>query len=146
MSFQANISPWTGNNNAALAQSSAFSFASAAYGKAQQSLKLTPDGVTATPGANSEQVAISATGTYSASAWVYIVAGYVTGANIAINWYNSSHTYISTTTPAALAIPAATWTQITNLAPSVPGTAAFAQIVPQLSGTPAASVVMYIAE
>ena len=82
---------------------------------------------------------MSANTVYSASAWFYSVAGYGTGAQVAITWYNSGGTLFSTVTSGALAIPAATWTQVTELNQTSPGTAAFAAVTVQFSGTPSAT-------
>ena len=145
MSFQSGVSSWTAQNGAALARSSAQSYASAAVASALYSAQITPDGSTATPGAISEQEAASAGSAYSASAWFYSAAGYATGAQVAISWYNSSHTLISTSTATALAIPAATWTQVTLLSQAAPALTAYAAVTVQFSGTPSATA-FWVAE
>lgn len=145
MSFQSGVSPWTATGSATLAQSSAHVFASASNGISAASLQVTPNGTTATPGAQSEQFAVAGSTAYSASAWFYSVAGYATGAQVAISWYTSGHALISTSTSSALAIPAATWTQVTNLNVTSPSNAAFAAITVQFAGTPAATA-FWVAE
>jgi hypothetical protein len=59
MSFQQGISPWAAQNNAALAQSNTVTHASAPGAVAQYSLQVTPDGVTANPGAISNKANIA---------------------------------------------------------------------------------------
>lgn len=144
MSFQSGVSPWTAQNGATLAQSGTHVYASAAQGLPQYSLQVTPNGSTAAPGAASERVAVTGSTAYTASAWFYSVAGYATGAQAAISWYTSGGSLISTSTSAALAIPAATWTQVTETATS-PSNAATAAVIVQFSGTPSA-VAFWVAE
>lgn len=143
MSFQTGTSPWTGNDNATIAQSSTHVYASAAGVTAQYSMQVTPDGVTSFPGAVSEKVAVSASTQYTASAWFYSVAGY-NGAQVAFAWYTSGNAFISFSTSSTANVAAATWTQATETATS-PANAAFATIIVQFSGTPAA-VPFWVAE
>ena len=147
MSFQAGLAPWTSYHGTTLAQSSAFAFASGLNAQASYSMKITPDGVTANPGAQGELVAVNPNYPYSASAWFYVPAGWAsTGAQTFVNWYTSGQAYISTSSVTAAVIPAAAWTQvsITNLTP--PAGAAYAQVYVRLVGTPSSSTVFYIAE
>ena len=139
MSFQSGVSPWTAQNSAALAQSSAQVYASAPQAQAQYSAQVTPNGSTADPGIVSEQDAVSPSSPYSVSAWVYSVAGYATGAQVAISWYTSASALISTVTSTALAIPAAAWTQVELLNQTSPSNAAYAAITVQFAGTPSAA-------
>ena len=145
MSFQSGTSPWTATGSSAIVRSSAQAYASSPGATAIYSLQVTPDGVHSAPGAISEKVAVSANTVYSASAWFYSAAGYATGAQVAITWYNSGGTLLSTVTSGALAIPAATWTQVTELNQTSPGTAAFAAVTVQFSGTPSATA-FWVAE
>jgi hypothetical protein len=144
MSFQSGTSPWAGNGNAAIAQSTAFAFASAPPGVAKYSMQVTPDGVTAFPGAISEQVTISGSTAYTASAWFYSPGGYATGAQVAFAWYTSGGAFISFSTSSAVALTAGTWTQVsvTGTSPSNAGKTA---LILQLSGTPSAAP-FYVAE
>jgi hypothetical protein len=139
MSFQSGVPPWTATGSAALAQSSAHVYASSSDASPNYSLQVTPNGTTATPGAASEQEAATAGSACSASAWFYSAAGYATGAQVAISWYNSSHTLISTVTATAVAIPAATWTQVTLLNQTAPANTAYAAVTVQFAGTPSAT-------
>lgn len=137
--------PWTPVSNAAIAQSGTHAFASAPGVTANYALMVTPDGVTANPGAQSEMDPVTAGSVYSASAWFYSQAGWATGAQAVITWFNSSRTLISSTTVTATAVPAATWTQAVNLAVTAPAGSAYATITPRFSGTPGA-VPFWVAE
>jgi hypothetical protein len=145
MSFNApyphtGVSPWTGINGAALAQSSAYAFASAPNAAATYSCMVTPDGTTATPGAQAEMVPVTAGQVYSASAWFWSPAGWSAGAQAAIRWYDSSSTLISTSAATATAIPSgtSTFTQVTQLGVTAPVGAVYARVVPRFAGTPSA--------
>jgi hypothetical protein len=141
MSFEAGVSPWGSSNNAVLASSAAFAYTGT------RSVQVTPDGVTANPGAMSEQVPVTAGQPYTASAWFYIPAGWASGGDVVINWFNSSHTYLSTSAPApAASFPAGQWTQFVFAAAVAPAGAAYASIIPQLGATPPAATVFYVDE
>lgn len=86
------------------------------------------------------------TGTVSASAWFYVPAGWSPGAQVNITWYDTNSALISTTSGPVTPIPAGMWTQVTTLGVSSPGNAVFAQIVPQLTGTPSHATVFYLDE
>jgi len=145
MSFQSGVSPWIPGNNAVLAWSSAYAYASVPTAVAVYSLQVTPDGVTANPGAESAQVPVTAEIAYSASAWFYIPAGY-SSAQVNIMWFNSASTFLSTSSSSLQSVPAGTWTQVIQLGVTAPVNAAFATVVPQLNGTPSSSLVFYLAE
>lgn len=109
------------------------------------SLKLTPDGVSATPFFESDRSTTAAVvgQQYIASGWIYSVAG--TGSNqcdIRVNWYTSGNVLISnpTGTPAVLA--AGTWTFFTTTF-TAPATTAFVTVLGTITGTPAAANVVY---
>jgi hypothetical protein len=131
------VTPWTPVNGAAIAQSNAYAYASAPNATATYSMMVTPSGSTATPGALSENDPVTGSASYTASAWFYSPAGWPAGAQVAISWYTSGHTLISTSTATATAVPAATWTQVT-LTATAPGSAAGAVLGVQFAGTPSA--------
>jgi len=139
MSFQSGLSPWAKTGNSTLTQSTAQAYASSPGAVALYSMQVTPDGSTASPGAISEKITVTGSTVYSASAWFYSAAGYATGAQVAITWLTSGSSVISTVTSGALAIPAATWTQVTELNQTSPSNAAFAEVTVQFSGTPSAT-------
>lgn len=151
MSFQTSISPWSPHNGAggatgvSLAQSSAFAYATGLNATARYSMQMSPGGSTAQPGAISERVGINPNYQYTVSAWYNCPAGYATGGNIQVNWYNAAGTFITSTTGTAVPLAAGTWTQNT-VTGTPPGNAAFAAMVVFLSGTPSAGAVTYVAE
>jgi hypothetical protein len=145
MSFQSGVAPWTAQNNATLAQSPAQAFASSPAASALYSLQVTPDGATALPGAVSEEDTATAGSAYSASAWFYSAAAWSTGAQVAIRWLNGGGGTISTSTSAAVAIPAGAWTQVTLLNQTAPAGTAGAKLIVQFAGTPP-SVPFFVAE
>jgi hypothetical protein len=140
--FETAISPWTGHNGAGGSTGVALSASSAFAWSGTQSMLMIPDGVTAGPGAISEQCAIAASSTVTGSARLYCPAGYATGATAAINWYNASGGLISATTGSAVPLPAAAWAAVT-VSGTAPGGARFAALVVSFAGTPAASAFAY---
>jgi hypothetical protein len=138
VNFEGTISPWTGQHGAtAVLNSATWSFSQSA------SLRLTPDGVTANPAAFSEQtMPVTAGSSYVASAWVYSPPGWG-NTQIEVNWFTSGGAYISTTAGPLVNLPPSTPLNMVLPCTAVP-TAAFAQLVLQLTGTPAATVVLYI--
>jgi hypothetical protein len=85
-------------------------------------------------------------GTVSASAWFYVPDGWAAGAQVNIAWYNSSQQLISSTDGPVTPIPAGAWTQVLSVNVSTAPGSAYAVIQPQLSGTPAATVVFWVDE
>lgn len=137
---------WIAENNAAIALSRTYAYASSQVATATYSMMIVPDGITADPGAVAEHDAVTGDGTYSASAWFYSPAGWATGAQVTITWYTSGGTLISTSAATAVAVPAATWTQVTLLGVTAPGNAATAVLGVQFAGTPSSSAPYYVAE
>lgn len=104
---------------------------------------LTPNGSSALAYAQTEFIPVTEGAPYSATAWLY-AATLITGLNLSlsINWFDSSQTYISTSSnPQNLS--AATWTYVSNQFVA-PITAAYATLVPTLSGTPSAGNPLYL--
>jgi hypothetical protein len=134
--FEAGIANWTAQNSATLASSSA-----QAHG-GTKSMSITPNGVASGPGGLSEQVPANPGPVYTGTAWFFSASSWATGVNVQLNWYTSGHGYISTTTPAATPLSAATWTQAT-VTGTAPSNAAFAQLVVSASGTPGAGQVFF---
>lgn len=133
--FETSVSPWTGHNGATVAQSATQAF------QGSDSMKITPDGTTANPGALSETITIIPGASYTATAWVFIPAGWTT-TQLDINWFDPFGQYISTSTSANINVAANTWTQVPITA-TAPANAATAQVIPQLTGTPSAATVSY---
>jgi hypothetical protein len=143
--FQFAVAPWT-ITHGTLALSSAHVFASALAGRPASSLQLTPDGL-GTPAILSEFVPVTATGTYTVSAWLYSQGGWPSGAQTGIWWYDSTHTFISFAPGSPVtALPAATWTQVVDAGVTAPSNAAYGLVEVQVSGTPPVSGPFWIAE
>ena len=134
--FEAGIASWTAQNSATLASSSA-----QAHG-GTKSMSVTPNGVASGPGALSDQVPAGPGPLYTGTAWFWSASSWATGVRVQLNWYNAAHTYLSTTTPAAVPLSAATWTQAT-VADTAPANAAYVQLVVSASGTPGAGQVFF---
>jgi hypothetical protein len=107
------------------------------------SLLLTPDGVTATVRAESEQT----TGVVPAVVWraqAWVRCAVATTVTIGINWFNAASTYLSTSSTGT-AVSAGTWTLLT-LQAAAPATAARASMFVSLGGTPAGTTLLYVDE
>ncbi len=147
MSFQSGVSPWTGQNGAVIAQSSAQSFASAGQGLPMYSMQLNGNGSTSTPYAVSDEVPVTGSAYYSASFWCYSASSWASGITVNINWYTSGNSYISTTGNVTVSpLAAGTWTQAATTGVQAPSNAAYASINATIAGTPGSSQAFYIAE
>ena len=133
--FGSGTSPWASYNGTTLAQSSTEAFIGT------YSMKITPNGTSSGPGAQSESVAVIPNATYSGQGWVYIPAGWAT-VQVGINWYDPFGQLISTSSSSSTSVAATTWTVLTVSA-TAPAGAATATLIPQLTGTPANTVVSY---
>jgi hypothetical protein len=140
--FTNGIAGWTGENNATVAASSLNPF-----GNSQGSMLMTPNGVTSGPEAGTaiNYVAVNPNVTYSYTAQVFSPQGWSTGGNgcqIGINWYTATGTYISSSFTGYTAVPANTYTQLTQSVTS-PATAAYAQLFLSASNVPPATTLFY---
>jgi hypothetical protein len=133
--FETSASPWTGLHNATIAQSATQAF------QGSDSMRITPDGTTAQPGALSELVPVVPNASYVTSAWVFCPTASQT-AQIGMNWYDSFGQYLSSTFNTPVGLTASTWTQMVSNA-QAPAGAATGQIFVQLTGTPANTVLSY---
>ncbi len=136
--FATSVSPWTAANGAAITQSSTYAYTGT------YSLKVTPNGTTATPAAQSEQMGVTPGASYLAEGWAYIAAGY-DGAQIEIQWFDAFGQFISSSASSITNVSSATWTYLSETA-TAPGNAATGQLQVMLSGTPSSSVVSYWSE
>lgn len=100
--------------------------------------------ITSTAGANpkaeSTQKPVVAGQTYRAYGWLYAPVTLPTGAELDINWYNSSHVYQSTSSN-FLALTAGQWT-LYDATFTAPAGAAFATVAAVNTGTPGAGYVL----
>lgn len=104
---------------------------------------LTPDGSGSTAYTQSEQFAVTAGSVYLFSMWARCAAGREVTLNV--NWFNSSHTYLSTTTAGDLTVAANTWTKVSG-SNTAPASAAFATLVPTLYSPASAAQLLYVDE
>jgi hypothetical protein len=135
--FLTGIASWSALNGATLAFSTAWSYESGG------SMLITPDGVTAGPGAVAETDPVTPGVGYTASAWTLCPAGWADGAYAAIHWFNSSLTLLSSTAGSPLPLVAGAPLQVT-VSGRAPATAAFAAIAVQMGGTPPGTAPLYV--
>jgi hypothetical protein len=132
--FETVVTPWTAQNSATVAQSTAQAY------QGTHSMLLTPDGTHANPGAVSEAINVIPNATYYNQAWVYLASAW-SNTQLIVNWYDPFGALISSSSATA-SVAATTWTQLT-LTATAPGNAATAKVVLQLTGTPANTVLAY---
>ena len=145
MSFQSSVTPWTAQNGASLAQSTAAIFASGLNATARYSAQVTC-AAAGTPGIVSELVAVNQNYPYTPSAWLYAGTAWSAGAQAGVNWYNSGRSLISGTLATAVALTAGQWAQVALPGATPPSGAAYAQEVVQLAGTPGTGFQFSVAE
>jgi hypothetical protein len=132
------LSDWTAHNNAAIA----LSREQAQSGPV--SMLMAPDGVTATPYAVTGQYAVPAPAAgWSGQAAVICPAGWAAGVQVQVNWYDSTHAYISTTSGATAVLAAGQWAYPSVTAGSPPGGAAYTALVLHVNGTPPAGTLFW---
>jgi hypothetical protein len=114
------------------------------------SMKLTPNGATATPFMESDRFAVRPTQRVIADVWLFSLVGYTTGMSVSVRWYDATNTLISTTTVypgGAVALPVGVWTEygslLTGIYPQAPANTASASITINYAGTPAATVIVW---
>jgi hypothetical protein len=130
-------SGWVGSNST-IVRSTAQQY-DAAYG----SLRVTPDGIGASGGANATaRVAVTALAQYRLSVWVYATATILL--EPAADWHTatSGGTFVSTGFGGAVSVPAGAWTLLSAVL-TAPATAAGALMRARHSGTPASTDVWY---
>lgn len=128
------VAPWTPINNAALAASTVQFF------QGGWSLRITPDGVTAVPGALSEEVAVTVGTSYTVQGSLWTTTG--STQRVGISWYDASHAFLSNSLT-TVALGSTTWTTLGPSAFVAPATG-FGRIVSSDNGTPAAANVRYL--
>lgn len=98
-----------------------------------------PSQATMRPAVN---IAITPNTSYTASFWAYSAAGYASLQSV-IDWFDSSGSYISTSTGGVLSIAAATWVQRSVTATS-PSNAAYASYGPTLGSNPPNGTALFV--
>lgn len=133
--FESGTSPWTVTGGT-LTQSNA-----QVHGGYTESGLITPDGVTATVYAQSEQIQVTPGHWYQAQGWLFSPTGY-SNVSLSVNWFDSTGAYLSTSSN-TVSLTAATWTQQVNNFQAPDGTA-YATLVPTEGGTPSAADLLYL--
>jgi hypothetical protein len=134
--FETDASNWSG-----LGSTVVRSTAQAHEGVA--SLLFTPDGVTVTTDARSENVPATVGTSYRASAWVWCAVS--RNISININWRNSVGGLVATSS-SVVAVTASTWTLLDYTAPPAPPLTTQAQVTVSMGATPPASNQVWIDE
>lgn len=135
--FETTATPWTSLNNATIVRSNTQTH------EGTWSLKITPDGVTAVPGALAEEVAVTVGRSYTISGWLWSTSAATR--RLGISWYDASHVFLSNSL-VSTALAGTTWTQLGPSVFTAPASAAFARIVSSDAGTPAAANPWYVDE
>lgn len=109
------------------------------------SFQLTPSGSATVAYMQSELLNCLPGQSITISGWVWCTSAVTTNFSMSINWYTSGDVYINTSSN-NISIPAATWTFVTNTftATTSGGGGYRYTLNPALSGTPAASNVVYL--
>jgi hypothetical protein len=132
------VSPWTAGNSATIAPSTAWEYLG------YPALLLTGNGSTANPYAASETtIPVTALVSYTASVILDSPQGW-SDCQMSITWYSSTGASLSTVTSPAASVAASTATLVT-LPATAPAGAATARFRVQMTGTPASSVLLYVA-
>lgn len=110
------------------------------------SLKITPDGATATVSgqlASTGKIPVTAGSWYQAIGWLHSPAGWA-DSSLAVDWYSTDQesSYLSTTLGVAKQLPAATWMQRYETF-KAPAGATYAKLRVRHAGTPAITDVLY---
>lgn len=137
--FTTDTTGWS-SNNGSIARSTAV-----VHPAATASLLITPNGSNVTGGADSDT---SATGTCApgdeilVSMWVYSPGGWH-DIRPAVDWYDSSGSFLSVGTGSGFTVPAGQWTYLSQTLTAPASTAAF-QTRARHGGSPSASDVYYV--
>lgn len=149
--MQDTTAPWTahatsGVSNVSISTDSTVSYASGYGAVPRASTNVTVAAVSTTaPGISSEDIPVNINYVYSPSTVIYLPSGTQTG-QVLINWYNSSHVLISSSTATSATLTAGTWTPISASGLVPPAGTAFMRVVSQVSGTFTAGLTFNVAE
>lgn len=103
-------------------------------------------GSAANPSISNEFIAVNAGFQYTASAWAFAAAGWASGVSVGVNWYTSAFGFISSSAFSSTVLPAGVWTQTVESGVVAPATAAYAQLIVELGGTPGSGFTWNVAE
>lgn len=134
------VTPWTPQNGATLSISQQY-----LLGNAPNSMVITPNGSSSGPGALSEQVTgIVPYAPYALNCWLTSPLGTAFQVQVGFNWYTSAGAFISSSGFTSAINATGSLQQLTSTA-YAPATAGRAQMAIQMLGTPAATVLTYVA-
>jgi len=136
--FEMTASPWTAQNGT-VAQSALFPRAGTG------SLLLTPTGGISVVNALSELVPVAAGSVYATTAWVVSPLGWAGGVTTGVNWFLAGN-FVSTIFGTAVPVTAGTMTQLPVEMFTAPAGVDAGQLRIRMSGTPAATDLLYIDE
>jgi hypothetical protein len=140
--FDSNVTGWTASN-CAVAFSTTFVHPDPL---AKGSAKVTPDGVSASGGMNlttrTAVGSITPGARYTASCWVYGVLAH-TDVRTAIDWYDSSDVFLSSSLGSASSIAAGAWTYLEQTL-TAPTSASRAATRFRFGSTPASTKIFYV--
>jgi hypothetical protein len=128
---------WAGQNNAI------FTVTNSQAHQGLWSGLITPDGITAVPQAQSDEIAVTPLKSYTFGAWLRTTSNATR--NAGIFWFDAGHAFISANT-VNTALVAGIWTQYGPIAYNAPANALFARIKTNDPGTPGAGNPWWIDE
>jgi Carbohydrate binding domain len=135
--FETGISGWT-----LAGGTGSFAASTTQKHSGTQSMRVTPSGSSASVGPVSSKIVVVPGEKVTATSWAWFTTAVTTNYSSAVNWYDASNVFISTSFT-MVSVGAALWTPVIQ-SYTAPVGAAFAAIVPLLGGTPAASNIFYI--
>jgi hypothetical protein len=133
--FETGIAPWTvvgGTVTQSTAQVHSGSY----------SAQIIPDGTSELCYLASELGPVTAGNSYVAICWVWFTNSVNSNFTLSVSWFDANYVYMSTTAT-VVSVPAGTWSHVVNTV-TAPTGAAYGQVAPTLSGTPAAGQVWYV--
>ena len=131
------LSPWTGYQ-------CVITPSQARANIAPWSMLITPSGGYAFCDALDDDVAVTATATYTALAWVYSPGGWQQ-VTLGFDWKDTSHAYVSTSIT-TFAVPAGTWVLLAAQQQVPASGVAYGQIRAGMAGTPAPANLLYVSQ
>jgi hypothetical protein len=138
--FTTDTTGWT-QNNATITRSQTYV---CPHPRALASLRITPDGVNASGGANGAHTAagsITPGATYTVSMWVFSVNGW-SDLRPAVDWFDSADVFLSSGLSSGTSVPASVWTYIEQDVVA-PASASRASARARHGGTPTTSDIYY---
>jgi hypothetical protein len=138
--FNGSAANWTGANGASVAPTSA------QFHEGSGAMRITPDGVTASPRAQSEAIPVVAGQSIYAQSWLRSPGGTPT-VGTTIRWFSDAAgtVFVSRSGSPSLVLAANTWT-FSAVSDVAPATAVSYRLAPEYSGTPTAGTLLDVDE